>query len=83
MIGQLAEQRKPRATEQQGPQGEIIDAQELAAKLRVPKTWILEQTRFACNGSHPLFTFRKIRSVPLGFARTGLMARRRGGRKAD
>ena len=40
---------------------EVIDAAELAARWRVPKTWVLEQTR--SRASHPLPCIRLGRYV--------------------
>ena len=82
MIAQLAEQKKPPATEH--PQCEIIDAQELAAKLRVPKSWILEQTRSRATDPLPCLRFGRYVRFRWGSRELDQwLERRAGGKKLE
>jgi hypothetical protein len=57
-VAGIAELRRPMASEQATIQAEtIIDAGELAAKLRLPKSWVMEQTRSRAVDPIPCLRF--------------------------
>jgi hypothetical protein len=82
VIAQVAEQRKPPTNGQL--QYEIIDAQELAVKLRVPKSWILEQTRSRATDPLPCLRFGRYVRFRWGSRELDQwLERRAGGRKLE
>jgi hypothetical protein len=83
IVGQVAELRRP-ASEQIQPV-EIIDAEELAARLKLPKSWVMEKTRQrAEDGGDPIphLKFGKYRRFKWGSPELSSWLARRANGKA-
>ena len=82
VAGQVAEIRRP---EQSTALTEtILDASELAAKLKLPKSWVLEQTRSRAIDPIPHLKFGKYTRFRWGSPElTAWLARRASGKKSQ
>jgi hypothetical protein len=76
----VAEIRRPMVSEQVQPI-EIIDARELAARLKLPATWVQEACRSRCDDPIPHLVFGKYRRFRWGSPElTAWLARRANGK---
>ena len=82
MSAQIATLRKLEIEQPTTDAIEIIDADELAAKLKLPKSWILEGTRSRAVDPIPHLKFGRYVRFRWGSAElTEWLERRAGGRK--
>jgi hypothetical protein len=81
MAGQIAELRRPI---EQSVQVEIINAEELAARLKLPKTWVEEACRTRATDPIPHLKFGKYRRFKWGSRElTQWLERRMTGKESD
>lgn len=78
----MVEIRRPEQST--APTETILDASELAAKLKLPKSWVLEQTRSRAIDPIPHLKFGKYTRFRWGSPElTAWLARRAGGRRPE
>jgi hypothetical protein len=80
-VGQVAELRRPSERQVQPVEIVIIDARELAARLKLPVSWVQEACRSRCDDPIPHLVFGKYRRFRWGSPElTAWLARRANGK---
>jgi len=84
VAGQIADLRRPIASEQPAIQIEYLDARQLGQRLNLPASWLLENTRSRATDPVPCLRFGKYVRFAWGSRELAQwLERRAAGRKSD